>query len=262
MSKWLILELRRWATSAVASPLLALLISSALSISAQSEENEPILVIAGHIESRLDDNPNSGYKRLLNQILPEEAEYRIYPLHRTVRDFQKDAVSCIFPTSIDILHLLTSFPVDHMIESIPIDRVSSHLFTAPNAKVISSTIELAGKSIIVRQGVVEEHINFPGVNKKVVKTVDNQSALRMLLAGRVDALYGWIPDVLDIADEHSLTLPNFDPNLTIYATDIHLTCKKNNVTRALLDQVDIRIQKLKDSGGLREILGKNAHLVE
>ncbi|MEX0299613.1 MAG: substrate-binding periplasmic protein [Kordiimonas sp.] len=245
-----------------ASVLLTSLFNPVLFASNQTDSNEPILVIAGHIESRLDDNPNSPYRRVLTKILPaEKAEYRLYPVPRTLRDFGKETVSCIFPTSIDILHLLTDFPADQMIQSLPIDRVSSHIFTSPSAKVISATTDLKDKSIVVRQAVVEEHIDFPGV-KTIVRTVDNQSALRMLLAGRADVMYGWIPDVYDIADEHGLTPPTFDPSLTIYATNIYLTCKNNKKTQNLLSQVNSRIQALKNSGNLREILGKNARLVD
>lgn len=224
-----------------------------------------ILVIGALIEARLDDHPQTPYRVLLEKILPADRstiEYRRLPLHRTVREFGDQPRACILPTSIDILSEITGIPHDHMVQSLPIDRVSSHLFTRPGTPTLPTVGALHLKSIVVRQGAVQEHFLRPGLDTKVVRTTDNLSALKMLLAGRADALYSWVPDIYDLADRYGLKLPEFDPSLTVYATNIHLTCKKVPEAIALLAGVNNRISALKASGELRKILGPHAHIVE
>lgn len=232
---------------------------------AKANDTPEISLIAAHIETRLDDDPESSYQRVIKYLIEGQhakIRHQKYPLNRAIRAFIETKNSCLFPTSSKILNAVTGHPLSQLIQSDVIDHVSSHIFTAPGKPLISSLQALNNKSITARQLDITEYFMVPGVDINIIRTVDNQSALRMLLAGRADAMYGWVPDTYEIADEHGLVQPYYDPSLVVYETDIHFTCKDFPAARKLLPEINQQISKAKQDGTLQKMLGKHARIIE
>lgn len=229
-----------------------------------AERNKPVDIVAAHLEGRLDEDPESGFNKLANLIFPRDgaASYQRMPLARGLRFFTETERACMYPASALAVQSLTSTSPDKVLESAPIDLVSSHVFTPPGGRVYNTFDELEGKSMAVQHGVEASQYIRTVVDFDLVRTPNDLSALRMVMAGRVDVMYGWYPDTFIIAEKNKLPLPDFNPDLIIFETTTHLVCKKFAGVEALLSTVNGRIEALRQEGRLQEILGRHARIVE
>lgn len=229
------------------------------------DPGETIEIIAAHLEGRLDADPDSGYNKLLAKVLPTQShylKYQRYPLARALRKFAEAKRVCLFPASLSSVNLVTNIPTDDMTESTPIDIVSAHFISAPGRKTYDTIESLSGATISVQQGVAEKALSSLTLGLKKIKTPDDLSALKMLLAGRVDVMYGWYPDSHYIAEKNNLPLPHFDPSLIFFQTTTHFVCKNFGGVEELMKILNTRLDKLRHSGELGEILGKHARIVK
>ncbi len=229
------------------------------------DPGETIEIIAAEIAGRLDATPESGYTKLFNRILPTQThylKYQRYPLLRALRKFEQSKRVCLVPASIATITVLSGVEVDDLQESEAIDIVSSHFLTAPNQPKISNFDMLSGKRVAVRQGVAMEHFAELGSDVEIHRPPSETSAINMLFSGRVDAIYGWIPDIRIHADLHNLLLPEYDSSFAPFQSSIHIVCKKFGGMESLMTTINMQIKALKQSGELKEILGKHANIAQ
>lgn len=229
------------------------------------DPGELIKIIGAHLEGRLDENPESGYRVLMKELLPTEThyfEFNRYPLARAIRDFKENQRVCMYPSSKKAVEILTKDSTTKLLESVPIDLVTSHIISAPNRTTFATVRALDEHTIAVQQGVVITQFLKEGSTAHVTRTPNDLTALKMVLAGRVDAMYGWFPDTYIIAEKNGLSLPHFNPELILFKTTTHLVCKKFGGNELLFKIVNIRIKNLKHRGELQKILGKHARLVD
>lgn len=240
----------------------ALLLSSLPSWGGQ-DPGEEIEVAAAYLVGRLDEDPESGYNVLIQKLLPSKShyfKYQRYPLPRAIRKFEISERICLFPASALAVQSLTKIMANEVLESVPIDLVSSHVISAPGRKVYQSFDELRGATMAVQFGVAAREFVETAAQFEIVRTPNDLLALRMVLAHRVDVMYGWYPDTYIIAEKNYLPLPRFDPELVIFRTTTHLVCKKFSGAEELLQVVNIRINDLRKRGELQKILGKYARI--
>lgn len=229
-----------------------------------SGQGRSIEIIGVHLEGRLDNDPQSGYNQLIKALLsPTEYKdsYQRYPFARAVRNFEKTERACFFPasqTSIDLLY--PNAPI-RVAETTPIDIVSAHIISAPSGPLFTSLAQLYKKTVAVQHTLAVPQFQ-KGSNVKVLRTPDDLTALKALLAGRADAMFGWIPDTLIIAEKNKLPLPGFSPEFAVYETTTHLVCKKFKGHEQLIAQVNEQLKSLKKNRNLKQILGKHARVVE
>lgn len=229
------------------------------------DPGETIEIIGATIAGRLDENPQSGYNLLFKRLLPSETHYfkfQQYPLRRAMRKFEQSKRVCLVPASITTITVLSHVGGEDLVESDPIDLVSSHFLTAPNTVPITSVQMLAGKRLAVRQGVALGHFDDPALKIELIRPPTEITAINMLLAGRVDAIYGWVPDIQILADRHKLPLPTFDPELALFKSTIHVVCRKFGGMEDLMKIVNLRLKALKESKELQKILNKHARIIE
>lgn len=227
------------------------------------DPGETIEIIAAHLEGRLDAYPSSGYNRLLAKVLPTQShylKYQRYPLSRAIRKFDETKRVCLFPTSLSAIEAITSIKATELIEGNAIDIVSSHFFSESDQQIFSTIKSLEGTDIAVQQGIAETAIFNLEADFNMVKTPDDLSALKILLAGRVDAMYGWLPDTLLIAERHNLPLPIFDADFVSFQTTTHFVCKNFGGAQNLIKVLNMRLDALKQTGELQKILGPHAQV--
>jgi hypothetical protein len=227
------------------------------------QQKAPIMLIGAHLEGRLDDDPQSGYNRLIRRIMPIDqslAVYQRYPLVRALRKFEQTQRSCLFPASISASVALTSLKPDELFESAMVDFVSSHILTRKGQPMINSKEDVFGRTIAVQRGVEYTALMADSDRFAVIRTPDDKTALRMLEAGRVDGMYGWFPDAFIIAENTGIQLPDFNPDYILFETTTHVVCKAGTGAEPFVDHVNMRIRALRESGELQRVLGPFARL--
>lgn len=225
---------------------------------------EAFKVIGIHLEGRLDNDPRSGYNRLIEALLPQEvyqSQYQRYPFVRAIRDFRVLPNTCMFPTSRNAIEYLYRDVQFATIDSVPIDRVSAHIISAPDKPTFNTLEELKGAKIAVQHAVGVPQLQALNLDVDIWRVPHDYTALKMILAGRAVAMYGWFPDIFIIAENHGLALPHFNPDFILYQTTTHVTCKTFKGHEALIETVNERIAELKQNGQMREILGQYARII-
>ena len=240
-------------------------ISSSAGAANGQDPRKIIKIIGAHLEGRLDEDPNSGYQLIIKALLPTQTHYfqfSRYPFTRAVRDFKNNTRVCIIPSSEKAVRILTKDAKIELLESSAIDVVTSHIISAPNKPVFTTVKALEKHTIAAQNGVVMSRFLREKSTVQVTRTSNDLTALRMVLAGRVDAMYGWFPDIYIIAEKNGLSLPHFNPELILFETTTHLVCKKFDGNEHLFTIVNTRINELKRRGELQNILGKHARIAE
>ncbi len=222
-------------------------------------------ILAVHLEGRLDEDAQSGYNKLAKAVVPTsvyEHMYQRYPFARAVRDFKQKKNACIFPSSKSALKLL--YPNENMtvLESDTIDTVTAHFISSAVNTPLSSFEGLKEKTIAAQHAVGVPNLLAERYGVKVIRTPDDLSALRMVLAGHVDAMYGWFPDIFIIAKRNNLPQPRFDPDFVLYQTTTHFVCKQFDGHEEIIGAINRNLKRIKKNGALREILGKHARIAK
>lgn len=232
---------------------------------AQEVSKKSYKIIGIYLAGRLDEDPRSGYNQLIKAILPMglyAEKYHQYPYVRAARDFKSLEHVCLFPASISSINRMHPDNAFNLAISDAIDIVSSHIITAQGQPTIRHFKELRGKKIVVKNAVNTRQIRAGEPLAEVWRIPNDVTALKMVQAGRATAMYGWFPDIFIIAQQHTLPLPHFDPDFTIYETTTHITCKQFDGHQDMLVSVNKRIAELKANGQMQEILGQYARIVE
>ncbi|NVJ97457.1 MAG: hypothetical protein HWE25_04850 [Alphaproteobacteria bacterium] len=226
--------------------------------------SDPFLVIGANLEARLNEDPNSGYRQLLAAALPNNEDRVVFqrlPLRRALRMFERTPRSCLFPTSEDILRVIVDMSADDMVSSVPVDTVGSHIITREGVPKVSSFEQLRGMKLAVQTSVLISQFVSPDWGYEIVRTPDEVTALRMVMAGRVDAGYGWFPDSLILAKAEGMPLPRFDENFSLYSSDTHLVCRNEPGVEYLMQVFNSRTNNLKQTGALKAMLGEFSRIV-
>ncbi len=222
---------------------------------------EPVQVYAIALDYRLNEEGTKHYNRLLKAAQEKglNFEVTVRPLKRSHSSFKSDDSSCLFPGSI---HALMANDPDYaglkLIASDPVDYVSLRVLTNRNRKVISSTDEISGKRVAILNGMNLEQL-LGHVRVELESTPSEYISLKMLEAGRLDALLSFTPDILLAAEDLGLPVPRFDEKLALLRDEgASLICRDNLVNREFVKGFNSILKNLKKSGELQRILGKYA----
>lgn len=240
--------------------VLSLLLVQTRNADAQ-DPGERIYMIAAELAGKLDDDPASSYNVLLKEILPDDTyyfQYRQYPANRALRDLSVKKRVCFFPAS---TYSIAGITEDMLIQSDAIDFVSAHLFTAPGQTLINSHEDIRDKKVALQVALDPDYFFNVNVPYEQIRTPNDWTALKMLFAGRVDAMFGWFPDTYIITEKMGMPLPHFDPTLKTFQLTTHVVCKKFGGAEDLIAVISERIQALKKQKRLRKILGPHARIV-
>lgn len=240
--------------------LLLCLLAIYLPANAQS-----VPVYAYQLDYRLEASGAGDYQQLLKVLQRQGLDFSltVLPVRRAVRALDDDIQGCIFPASINAT--LTSLPhIDssRLIASTALDRISLRVFTRTDSLVISDLSQLANKHVALWDGLNVEAL-LGDVNMTIEPTTTESIRVRMLHAERLDAIVGFMPDVLLASEALGLPLPHFHPDLALFKDEgAGFVCIDTPANRTWVEQVNALLRALKDSGELRQILSPHADIID
>ncbi len=240
----------------------ASLIFSLVSVIACAE-NRPVQVYAIALAYRLDEAGTKHYNKLLDEFAEKGLRFNVLvrPLKRSILYLKADARSCLFPTTINAVIANTKL-TEHanLVMSDPIDQVSLRVLTDESKPVITRLDQLNGKRIAILNGLSPETL-LAGISANIEKTSDESIRVKMLNAGRLDAIVSFTPDVLLAAEDLGLPVPHFHEELALLRNEgASMVCHDTPENRVFLKEFNRILQELKSSGELRKVLGKYAVL--
>ena len=228
------------------------------------EAEAPISISGVALEYRLRENGNDQYNKLLEALADKNLNFKlvIFPLTRAVRNLM-DSEDCIFPSSLNSIqtHFSEQTKGREFIASNPIDYISMRVFTRQGEKTIASFNELNDKRVAIWLG-FDRNIYLQGVNAVVDEVVSEEVRVNMLTKKRVDAIVGFTPDVFLAAQKLGVPIPEYNKKLSVFEGEgASVVCHKNAKNLQFIEQLNVQLELLRESGELGKILGPYATLV-
>lgn len=209
---------------------------------------------------RLTTNPKSPYQLILNKFFSEiksNSELNISPIRRSIKNFFQKKQLCLMPTS--RLAMIFFYPKKmkkyKVIQSAPIENVIVTIFSKAGSPPISDIKDINGKTISTWNGIFTDKL-MPNAKVEVIKVSKDKQSLSLLKAGRVDHVIGFIPDTLLVAENNGFAIPSFNKKVKLLETPVHLICHETEETKKFLSQFNLFLKRIKNSGSLKQILGK------
>lgn len=223
------------------------------------------VIVAGFLkEGRLEADGTGHYADFTRAVLAESAvpsQFVAVPVKRAVRDFAAGDSICMVPAAFRVWRF--SFPgltKGDIVESKPIDYITAHIVTRQGDPVISDVRELEGMRIGVWVG-AEVDVFLKGIELTMIRAETEESSIKLLMSGRVDAIWNWNPDIYILFDRMKLGSPNLDPDAPIFGSTAHFMCRRTAATEALIRDVDRSIEAMRDDGRMRALLGPYTRIV-
>lgn len=216
------------------------------------------------LKDRLDAKGTLHYNKVLTYILQDvnaDLGVRVVPIARAVKSFFEEEKACIFPTSFNLLRFGQSPDIQKIpfIQTFPLDTISVGLYSRKEDKALISKKDVDGKVIGHLMGTVGRQM-LSDVNA-IVRSVPNEEMLvRLLEHGRVDAYVGHHPDTALAMDRLGVKTINYEPDVVLHKTSVHIVCRDFLNVQAMVDKINIRILELHKSGRLQEMLGPFAEI--
>lgn len=243
---------------------MVLMVVGDFSWAAQLDSGDEVVHIYGHaLNYRLQENGKQQYNKLFNKLAGMGLDFTltVRPLTRVMRKFGEGS-GCFFPTSLNaIKKSAPQYASVPLVASAPVDQISLRVFTRAGAAKITQLEQLNDKRVALWAG-LDPEIFLAGLNPIVEITPSEEVRVRMLEAGRIDAILGFTPDVLLAADALSVSPPQYDENLALFRDEgASVVCHDSPATRAFVQQFDKHLAALKHSGELRAILGPYVEII-
>lgn len=239
--------------------LLIILLAASLYTTA-----EPVVVYGYELDYRLKPDGSGHYNKLLQQMQDQglQIDLKVLPMIRATREFENRGRGCMFPASINAIIANRPEAAElGLIASDPIDRVSLRVLTHANQPVITDLQQLQGKHVGLWSGLSAALL--PDIDLTLEHTSSEKVRVRMLHAGRLDAIVGFIPDVLLVAEALDLPLPHYHPELALLLDEgAAIVCYDSEDNRKMLARFNTALASLRDQGTLRNILGPHTDIIE
>ena len=222
-------------------------------------------IYAYMLKDRLGKQENLPYNKLLKYVTQDVrdlVEILPAPLPRSAKNFIQDNDSCIFPTTAAVLQRVHSEKLAGrpLLNSEPVDFVSIRLYTRKSDPVITDKSQLKGKVIGHLLGSIGSLLlNTEGVTIKHVR--DESLLLKMLDRQRIDVLMGHHPDIPMAIERLQLDDLQFDPDLVVFSTAVHLVCHRFARSEEILTAINLRIKEIRANGMAQQMLGRYANIV-
>lgn len=181
-------------------------------------------------------------------------ELRVYPLRRTFRAFFRGDADCVWGLD---SRMLRQFNEDQrpLLDSEPLFTSTQHVFMAPDTPALGSLSDLAGKRVGLQY-----HSNLrtalEQVSAEIVTVTDNDTKVRILVNRRVEAVVGWIPDLLVAFRNVGADPVWINPVLKVTEADVGIACHESDTTRKFLEKANAAITEFAGSPAYYGILDK------
>ncbi|MCH8532849.1 MAG: transporter substrate-binding domain-containing protein [Saccharospirillum sp.] len=226
---------------------------------------EPLKVYGYDLDFRLQPNGEGHYHQFLAAIGEQGVvvDLDIVSLQRGLRYMEEEADACNFPATINaIMQSYPAFADIPLIAGEPVDHISLRVFTRPGEPVVSDMAELKGRRVALWNGLDPEAL-LRGAGALVEPTPNESVRVRMLAAGRMDVIIGFMPDVLLVAEAQGIPVPHYAESLALYLDEgATIVCRDTASNREQLAAFNVALNALKRSGELQRILGPFADIAE
>lgn len=205
------------------------------------------------------------YADFVRELMAEAGYHNrliIPPIQRALRDFVTEPEACLIPVSKRSLQVqIPDLDPATLIQGRPIDYISGHFVTLPGQEMITDPRkQLAGKAIASWRGINVAMV-FPSANFTILQTESEFNAIRMLQTGRVQAIWGWIPDSYILFEQLGIGEPVIAVDKPIFSSSAHIVCKKTRRGTAFLSALDKTMDVMRSNGHMKQILGKHTRVI-
>lgn len=203
------------------------------------------------LASLMEPDGSGLYQRLMARALePLDVEVRevFYPYRRALQAFEMGQVDCVFSLT-DIL--LERFSEDEVVYSFPLGKFSFHIFTSAEEEPIRSIAGLEGKSVGIIMGHEAYLDSVLGEGFQTGTARNDAQAVRMMGAGRFDAIIAAIPDITPFLDQL-----NYSPDHPVLESYDRLNCHNTDSNREFIGAVSAELLRLKGAGVYEEEAGE------
>ncbi len=177
---------------------------------------------------------------------------RIVPFARALRAFAQGRAHCIWGLDAPALRRL-GVGDPGLRESVAVLMSTRHVFMRAGSPALPDLAALAGRTVAV-QHASDLRPRLAEIGATVVTVEEQATRVRLLLGGRVDAILGWLPDLLIAARRAGAE--GLSPVLDLDASAVGLVCHDGPRTRALLAAVDPVFTRLHETPIYRRILAR------
>jgi len=213
---------------------------------------------------RVERDGSGDYDHLIAAVLAEinmPVLAKIEPLRRIRQALLSTNSVCVAPGSLTLF--LTQNPTiqsEKFRASVPIDRVTGHIFSRLGDAPVHSPDELSGKRMAVWWGVpLNSDIAASGV--ELIYAANEKEAIQMLLAGRVDTVWGTRPGSSNNFEHLAGAPAIYDRNFIMMTLDLQVMCRNTAETRLFLQKVDLVLEAMRHDGRLKKLLGPDARVI-
>lgn len=210
---------------------------------------QPVTVAVPPLAALLQEDGEGVYQRLVARAL-EPLDTGIqqvyYPYRRSLQAFEAEQVDCLFSLT-DVL--LERYEEEEIVYSFPLGRFSFHIFTPAGETPLSSVDELDDKVV----GRIMGHEVYLDTVLEDLEFEDARSdfhGVRMLRAGRLDALIAAIPDIRPYLDQLS-----YSPEHPVFESYDRINCHGTERNRAFIEALSDELVRLKRENYYRREAG-------
>lgn len=211
---------------------------------------EPVTVAVPPLDSLLEEDGQGVYQRLMDRALEAlgtEVRQYYYPYRRSLQAFEAGQVDCLFSFT-DVL--LQQHDRDDIVYSYPLGKFRFHIFTRADEAPLRSLEELEGLVV----GSVMGHDVYldlvEGLELPLEVARSDFHGVRMLRAGRLDALIAAVPDISPYLDQLS-----HDPDSPLLESHDRLNCHNTERNRDFLKALSAELARLREQGVYEEEAG-------
>ena len=181
----------------------------------------------------------------------QQYDYRVYPFRRAVRIFFEREADCIWALDSKLLREFGGKDSD-LTDSEVLFVSKQYIFMASGVPAISDIAELAGKKLGILNG-----SNLPdllgGLSVDFVHVADQDTKVRMLVNNRLDAIGGWVPEILVAFRNQGAAPTSFNPAIVLASSNVGIVCHTSPRTLSFLNAANPSIKGFAKSNRLQEL---------
>ncbi len=209
-------------------------------------------IIAPGITGLIEEDGKGVYQLLIKEAAKRaNIDYteHFYPQKRALYYFFKKESPCIYAYT-DIA--VTKLGKDKIKASFPLGIFKQYIFTNGGTPALTSIDQLKGKRVggIIGDGEQDWFAAFKKakINYEFVTRIEQN--INKLMAGRIDAMISFMPDVA--AYEDKLSYAKHKP---IFSSFDMMTCHNNSEGNQFINKISIALKEMKADGTIKAILG-------
>jgi len=214
--------------------------------------------LVNRMSAQNDEHYNFLWQALGKQGLQYKLNIKSFKRYKLA--YKHNTNSCIFPANKAVVKRLAGKgDKAQLISGNAVDYIGLVALTAEKADLLIRG-DLAGKRVAISP-ILNAKVFLLGIDTKALKVAENNEVLlKMLFRNRADVVIAFMPDILLAAKKLDSPMPHSTDIWFIEKHPVSIVCHDTLSNRAFVQQFNKHLQKLKETGQLREILGPLVNL--